>query len=116
MTKKRILVVLAVAAVGLAAGPLLYLQSLPRTPFQAKYALVRRGMTVEEVQAIMGEPCGTFPSPGPNGTRLFLAELDDGSFEEAAVFFNDARVTRKRYGSKSWVVNAVETARERLGF
>jgi hypothetical protein len=56
MTKKRKLVVLAVAGVGLLAGPLLYLFALSQTPFQAKYAQVRQGMTVGEVHAILGEP------------------------------------------------------------
>jgi hypothetical protein len=56
MTKTRKLVVLGVAAVGLVAGPLLYLQSLPKMPFWAKYAMVRQGMTVEEVHATLGKP------------------------------------------------------------
>jgi hypothetical protein len=78
MTKKRKLVVLGVAAVGLVAGPLLSLQSLPKTPFQAKYARVRRGMTVEEVHAIMGEP-----NRGLGMAHVRFCELEDWLLKRA---------------------------------
>jgi hypothetical protein len=85
MTKKRKLVVFAVAASGLVAGPLLYLQTLPQTPLQAKYARVRLGMTVEEVDAIMGEP-----NPGKGKRRFHFYEAMDRYFKQHQRFSSPA--------------------------
>jgi hypothetical protein len=37
-------------------GPVFRTPGKPKTPFRVKYDRIRRGMTIEEVRAIMGEP------------------------------------------------------------
>jgi hypothetical protein len=124
MTMKRMLVVLAVVAVGLVAGSLLYWGSLPKTPFQAKYARVRRGMTVEEVHGILGGPnrdygveaifcelltrkgifanlCEEYGHPRDGFTGPTLCYPPE-SQETAFVFFANGLVTHKRYVQGDW--------------
>jgi hypothetical protein len=107
--RKRLLildgVVLAVALV--AAAAVLLLANQPRTPLRAEYDRVRRGMTREEVRAIMGKPAAT--GYGPNnvlrveffGYCPFLPSSIHVRREDpsptATVEFTDGRVTRKTW-------------------
>jgi hypothetical protein len=118
VTKKRKLAVLAVAAVGLAVGPLLYLQHLPKTPLRAGYDRVRQGMTTEEVHAAMAEF-------GPFDPYLSVV---DGEADRVEVYFNNdhtealavfritqGRVAEKSFHQRSWTANQLEDVREWLG-
>jgi hypothetical protein len=118
MTKKWKLIMLAVAAVGLVAGPLLYLFSLPKTQLRANYNRVHRGMTVEEVHEIMGQPGITGFSNGLAQGEAYSVEVDPESysFEVATVWFVNGRVTGKSYRQNNRVANGLEEIRERLGF
>jgi hypothetical protein len=119
MTKKRKLVVLAVAAVGLVVGSLLYLHSLPKTPFRAGYARVRQGMTANEVHAVMYEAGPFFPTvydPGQWGPTCVELYFNDDGDEAFTVRIAQGRVTGKMFRQNSWVANKLEEVQERLGF
>jgi hypothetical protein len=117
MTRKRKLVVLAVAAVGLVVGPLLSLQHLPRTPLRTGYDRVRQGMTTEEVHAAMAEfgpfdPYLSVVDEGPDRVEVYLK-----NDQAMAVFhITGGRVTEKSFHQRSWVANKLDDVRERLGF
>jgi hypothetical protein len=125
MTKKRKLVVLAVGAVGLVAGSLLYLKSLPQTPLRAGYERIRVGMTAKEVHAVMEEAGPFYPniwgaSPrNPDWLEFYISanEEDVADVREVA----DVRIVGERVASKhfryqkSKTANKLEEVREWLG-
>jgi hypothetical protein len=123
MTKGRLLVMLGIVAVTVAAGSTLYLMALPKTPLRAGYDRIRIGMSAKEVHAIMEEAGPFYPNIGkakrgdPNWFEIYMSP-DQGEVEEVAdVFIAGERVTSKHFRhQKSWAANKLEEARERLGF
>jgi hypothetical protein len=118
MTKKRLLVVLAFAAVGLAVWSLFFLCSSPKTPLRVGYDRVRQGMTAEEVHTAMKGASRLDLCFIPHDMEYYEAEADarEGSDELVVVFFANGRVAGKCFRQTSWMANWLEETRERLGF
>jgi hypothetical protein len=115
MTKKRKLAVLAVAAVGLVVGLVLYLQSLPRTPFQARYVQVRRGMTAEEVHSLIGNPGVTISKDGSPAEEQY-DEPADSCLEFATINYAGGKVVWKSFRQQDWEPGWLEAVRRKMGF
>jgi hypothetical protein len=118
MTKKRKLVLLAVAAVGLAAASLLYLLTLPEAPFWSGYDRIHPGMTAEEVCAILGEPAVTVRRNDPAATVVALQYRtdEDDDVPSVVIIFNKGHVTSKLHQERNCAVNGLVGARKWLGF
>jgi hypothetical protein len=124
MRRKQLLVLAGVAlavAVVVPAAVQHHAQGQLKTPFRAKYDLVRAGMTVKEVHAIMGEPalCYYYPTYSDPAGEVYgsssdAATVPSGSDESARVRFAQGRVTNKRWGDSepTWL----ESVRFRLGW
>jgi hypothetical protein len=119
--RKRLLILDGVVlAVAVLAGVLLP-PGRPKTQLRAQYDRVRRGMTPEEVHAIMGEPnYYTHPWPPGQVTEVFgddqlFVSIDlliiPESKESVYILFTDGRVTRKTY---QWEDRHEPTALERM--
>jgi hypothetical protein len=116
MTKKRILVVLAVAAVGLAVWSLFFLYSSPKTPLRAGYDRVRQGMTPEEVHAAMEGASRINLCYIPPDMEQYEADASGSSEGLVVVWFGDGRVAGKNYRHGTWTADRLEEVRRRLGF
>jgi hypothetical protein len=126
-TKRWLFLLGIVLAGGGLTGVLLHVQGPPPTPLRVNYDQVRRGMTIEEVHAIMGKPFWPL-LPSQDGPEMFVSEeaaeegpwsarimLYHGPSEEAFIYFSHGQVRKKEWsnGTKPTVWSRL---RDRFGW